>query len=83
MDVASKLVKAFTDHHAHSVYFKYSAEGWFTFGAFAAAFMIKVRFLPSSFLPTPTHADSFIVSSWVRPLPARLIMTDGSICGVS
>ncbi|KAF8605712.1 hypothetical protein BDV93DRAFT_506795 [Ceratobasidium sp. AG-I] len=42
LDAASKLVKAFADHHAHSEYFKYSAEGWFTFGAFAAAFMIKL-----------------------------------------
>ncbi|KAG8695638.1 hypothetical protein FRC08_007645 [Ceratobasidium sp. 394] len=42
IDAASQLVKALTDHHAHSQYFKYSAEGWFTFGAFAGAFMIKL-----------------------------------------
>ncbi|KAG9077271.1 hypothetical protein FS749_010857 [Ceratobasidium sp. UAMH 11750] len=42
IDAASQLVKALTDHHAHSEYFKYSAEGWFTFGAFAGAFMIKL-----------------------------------------
>ncbi|CAE6453911.1 unnamed protein product [Rhizoctonia solani] len=42
LDAASRLVKALSEHHANSVYFKYSAEGWFTFGAFAAAFMVKV-----------------------------------------
>ncbi|KAG9076578.1 hypothetical protein FRC06_009437, partial [Ceratobasidium sp. 370] len=42
IDAASQLVKALTDHHAHSMYFKFSAEGWFTFGAFAGAFMIKL-----------------------------------------
>ncbi|CUA74030.1 Protein priB [Lentinula edodes] [Rhizoctonia solani] len=41
LDAASRLVKALSEHHANSVYFKYSAEGWFTFGAFAAAFMVK------------------------------------------
>ncbi|KAG9122477.1 hypothetical protein FRC07_001117 [Ceratobasidium sp. 392] len=42
IDAATQLVKALTDHHAHSMYFKFSAEGWFTFGAFAGAFMIKL-----------------------------------------
>ncbi|KAL5637830.1 hypothetical protein ACGC1H_002185 [Rhizoctonia solani] len=42
LDAASRLVKALSEHHANSAYFKYSAEGWFTFGAFAAAFMVKV-----------------------------------------
>ncbi|QRV81888.1 Fungal specific transcription factor domain [Ceratobasidium sp. AG-Ba] len=42
IDAASQLVQALTDHHAHSTYFKFSAEGWFTFGAFAGAFMIKL-----------------------------------------
>ncbi|CAE6513308.1 unnamed protein product [Rhizoctonia solani] len=41
LDAASRLVKALSEHHANSIYFKYSAEGWFTFGAFAAAFMVK------------------------------------------
>ncbi|KAG8750733.1 hypothetical protein FRC12_012756, partial [Ceratobasidium sp. 428] len=41
IDAATQLVKALTDHHAYSPFFKYSAEGWFTFGAFAGAFMIK------------------------------------------
>ncbi|CAE6471119.1 unnamed protein product [Rhizoctonia solani] len=42
LDASSRLVKALSEHHANSIYFKYSAEGWFTFGAFAAAFIVKV-----------------------------------------
>ncbi|KAF8675044.1 hypothetical protein RHS04_06817 [Rhizoctonia solani] len=42
LDASSRLVRALSEHHANSIYFKYSAEGWFTFGAFAAAFIVKV-----------------------------------------
>ncbi|KAH7345760.1 hypothetical protein B0J17DRAFT_641065 [Rhizoctonia solani] len=55
LDAASRLVKALSEHHANSIYFKYSAEGWFTFGAFAAAFMVKV--LCPTFAPMIDQAN--------------------------
>jgi hypothetical protein len=56
IDAASQLVNALTEHHAHSDYFKFSADGWFTFGAFAAAFMIKVG-APSFLSIAPADAS--------------------------
>ncbi|ELU36818.1 fungal specific transcription factor domain-containing protein [Rhizoctonia solani AG-1 IA] len=41
-DADKRMILALSEHHANSIYFKYSAEGWFTFGAFAAAFIVKV-----------------------------------------